>query len=97
MRSIETKMLTSCTVLDIHVPCIIFDGQWFKIKDETADGKPLTIFRLQRNHWAQTCAFTKEEFLNKICNVHKSVKVRKGQQQNKHVLILESHDRAYSK
>lgn len=87
-------MLTSCTVLDIHVPCITFDGQWFKIKDETVDGKLLTIFQLQRNHWAQTCAFMKEELLNKICNVHKSVKVRKRLQQNKHFLILESHDRA---
>lgn len=33
MRSITEQML-SCISACIHAPCVTFDGQWYKLKDE---------------------------------------------------------------
>ena len=73
MRNIETKMLTSCIEANIHVPCVTFDGQWYKLKDEAADRSPLTLFHMQRVFWGQVCTLSKDQILTKLCLVNRKV------------------------
>ena len=74
-------------------PLYPFDGYWYKLKDDTEDGNPLTIFQLQRNRWSQVCTMSKEDLVSKISSVQKSVISRKEQHKTRPILILESNDK----
>ena len=50
MRNIQTKILKTCSESGIHIPCVTFDGQWYKLKNENDVGHPLTLFQAQRQH-----------------------------------------------
>ena len=74
MRNIANKMYASCLLSDLDVSCITFDGQWFKLLEESAEGMPLTLFQLHRNHWKNICKYSARELLDLLCKVRSTVK-----------------------
>ena len=59
--------------MKIHIPCVTFDGQWYNLKDEAADGSPLTLFQLQRVFWGKVYAMSKDEILKELSLVNRQV------------------------
>ena len=73
MRNIQIKMLNFCSESGIHILCVTFDGQWYKLKDESTSGFPLTMFQSQRLHWNEICKLSKDQIINELCAGHKEV------------------------
>ena len=73
MRNIQSKMLNTCSESGIHIPCVTFDGQWYKLKDENAEGRPLTLFQAQRQHWNEICKLSKDQIVNALCATHMEI------------------------
>ncbi|KAH3752314.1 hypothetical protein DPMN_186930 [Dreissena polymorpha] len=65
-RRILDKVLNECKKFDIHVPCITFDGHFFKLKDYDSDDKPLSLFALQRQIWSDITKMTKSQIIDHI-------------------------------
>ena len=73
LRQIVEEVHTQCHRNGIHTPCQSFDGQWHVLVTRTKDGKPSTLFQLQKDVWKEVEQMRKNDIMAEFKSMNRNV------------------------